>query len=153
ATRHVPRSELAKQVKGGRTRERIELGLLSVVRGTDLGWVGWALLTLGPVTFIISWRLRLLLRMQDIQLSLRDATLLTFAGNFFNFAMPGTTGGDIYKAFHIARRTHKRTEGITVVLVDRIIGLISFLLLAAGAIVVSWRKQMIGEYGKWVGYL
>lgn len=151
--RRVARAELATQTRGGRTRERIELGLVSIVRRADLGWVGAALLAFAPVTFIIAWRLRLLLTMQQIFLSFRDAVLLTFAGNFFNFAMPGTTGGDLYKAYHIARRTAKRTEGVTVVILDRVIGLVSFLLLAAAAIVISWRRQMIGEYGRWVGYL
>jgi hypothetical protein len=74
--------------------------------------------------------LRLLLSMQQISTSLRDATLLTFAGNFSNVAVPGTTGGDLYKAYHIARQTHKTAEGVAIVFLDRAVGLISFLLLA-----------------------
>jgi uncharacterized membrane protein YbhN (UPF0104 family) len=151
--RRIPRSDLATSEQVGDDKYLIELGLKSALRNTDLGWAGWALLVFAPVTFIVAWRLRLLLTTQGILLTIRDAILLTFAGNFFNFAMPGTTGGDLYKAYHIAKRTHKRTEGITVVLLDRVIGLISFLILAAGALAVSWQKQMIGEYGRWVGYL
>ncbi|HUN80593.1 MAG TPA: lysylphosphatidylglycerol synthase transmembrane domain-containing protein [Phycisphaerae bacterium] len=146
----VPFSALAPREKN---RRAIEPGLKSTFSSADHAWALWGLLLYGPVTFLISWRLQCMLATQDISLGYRDATLLTFAGNFFNFAMPGTTGGDIYKAYHIARRTHKRTEGVTIVLLDRAIGLASFLILGAATIMISWKKDMIGEYGRWVGYL
>ena len=146
----VPYSALATREKN---RREIEPGLKSIFRSADHSWSLWGLLLYGPVTFLISWRLQLMLATQDIPLKYRDATLLTFAGNFFNFAMPGTTGGDLYKAYHIAQRTHKRTEGVTIVLLDRAIGLASFLILGAITILISWKKDMIGEYGRWVGYL
>lgn len=146
----VPYRALAPREKG---RRDIEPGLKSTFRSADHTWTLWALLLYGPVTFLISWRLQCMLATQDIALGYRDATLLTFAGNFFNFAMPGTTGGDLYKAYHIARRTHKRTEGVTIVLLDRAIGLASFLILGAVAILISWKKDLIGDYGRWVGYL
>jgi len=154
--RAVPASRLAdvEQLrKLGKNLRPIEQGLGTLARTADWRWAGWGLLVIGPVTFIIAWRLRLLLATQDISISYRDALLLTFAGNFFNFAMPGTTGGDIYKAYHIARKTHKRTEGITIILIDRAIGLVSFLILGAVAIFLSWEKDMIGGYGQVVGWL
>jgi uncharacterized protein (TIRG00374 family) len=153
AERDAARSALARPEQLAPGQRDVELGLRSVLRQTDAGWSLLALLILGPVVFLLSWRLRLLLDTQDITLTYRDALLLTFAGNFFNFALPGTTGGDVYKAYHIARRTHKRTEGVTVVLLDRVIGLISFLLLAGVTIFFSWRHPMIGVYGRWVGYM
>lgn len=156
--REVPRSALAAQddLKKGHP---IEFGLKTVVFKADRAWIAWSLLACGPGTFIIAWRLRLLLTMQNIHLSLRNAILLTFGGNFLNFVAPGITLGDVYKAYHITRLTHKRTEGITVVLLDRVVGLISFLLIAALGIVISWQVQtdgnepMIGQYGRWVGVL
>jgi hypothetical protein len=151
--REVSRGELAAQEQLSRNQRPIEYGLRYVLRSTHWAWAWWSFITMGPATFVIAWRLRLLLSTQQIPLSMRDAILLSFAGNFFNFAMPGTTGGDLYKAYHIAKRTHKRAEGVTIVFLDRVIGLISFLLLAAGAIFVSWGKDLIGVYGEWVGYL
>jgi len=151
--REVRQSDLATQEQLGRDEHPIEYGLRYVLRSTEWSWAGLALLAMSPATFVIAWRLRLLLSAQNIGLSMRDAILLSFAGNFFNFAMPGTTGGDLYKAYHIAKQTHKRAEGVTIVFLDRVIGLISFLLLATAAIFVSWGKDIIGIYGKWVGYL
>jgi len=148
--RNVPRSALAS--KDG--QPYIERGLKSIVRSVDWRWSALALAVFGPSTFIMAWRLRLLLATQQIVITSWDALLLTFAGNFFNFSLPGTTGGDIYKAYHIAKRTHKRAEGVTVVFLDRVIGLISFLLLATGTIItlMLMNKEIIGAYGKWVGY-
>lgn len=151
--REVPRSELATADQLGKGERSIELGLKSIARGADWNWGFWAILALGPTAFIMGWRLQILLATQQIHFSYRDCLLLTFAGNFFNFAMPGTTGGDIYKAYHIAKRTHRRTEGITIVLLDRAVGLISFLILAAATILASWRSSMIGGYGQAVGFL
>lgn len=151
--REISRSTLADPSALAPGQRNIERGLKSIIKSLNLAWASWSLLALGPTTFVIAWRLRCLLATQGIHLTYRDSLLLTFAGNFFNFAMPGTTGGDLYKAYHIAKRTHKRTEGITVVILDRVIGLVSFLLLAAVTIFVSWKKDMIGDYGRWVGYL
>lgn len=132
---------------------RIERGLKAVIRNADWSWTGWALVMMAPVAFILAWRLRLLLATQEIPLSLRDAILLTFAGNFFNFAMPGSTGGDLYKAYHIAKRTTKRVQGVTIVVLDRVVGLISFLLIAAVVLMIAGRTGRIGTYGQVVGYL
>lgn len=151
--RHVPRSALARAEQLGKNQRPIEYGLRYVLHSVDWSWMWWAFVANGPAVFLMAWRLRLLLTTQQIHIPLRDAVWLTFAGNFFNFSMPGTTGGDLYKAYHIAKRTHKRAEGVTIVFLDRVIGLISFLLLAAAAIFASWGKDMIGVYGRWVGYL
>lgn len=153
AERIVPRSALAERTRLDKGQQPIEYGLKSLAGKADRSWLGLAILAIGPTTFFMAWRLKLLLAVQDIAIGLRESILLTFAGNFFNFAMPGTTGGDIYKAYHIARRTHKRTEGVTVVLLDRVIGLISFLILAALAMMLAHRRNMLGTYGQWVGYL
>ena len=154
ARRDVPRSALAAEDQLEKGQRPVEPGLKSIIHQADWTWTGLAVLAMGPSVFIMGWRIRLLLSTQQIPISYRDATLLTFAGNFFNFAVPGTTGGDFYKAYHIAKRTHRRAEGVTVVLLDRVIGLISFLLLAAGTIIVlkMMKKSIIGIYGTAVGY-
>ena len=151
--REVPSAALAKQADLKKDQRPIELGLKTVLRSADWSWATWALLVFAPIPGVMAWRLRNLLETQDIHISYRDALLLTVAGNFFNFAMPGTTGGDIYKAYHIAKRTHKRTEGVTVVILDRVVGLLSFLLIAAGAIFAARGTDIVGEFGRWVGYL
>ncbi len=151
--RTISRDQLATDEQA-KPHRPIEPGLRSIMRTLDWSWAVWAVLALGPTTLVLAWRLRELLKTQKIALSFRDAIWLTFAGNFFNFAVPGTTGGDIYKAYHIAKRTTKRAEGVTIVVLDRVIGLISFLLLATVSLVglTIAGKPLIGEFGRWVGY-
>jgi hypothetical protein len=51
--------------------------------------------------------------------------------HFFNSFLLGSVGGDVLKAYYVARETHhKKTEAIITVVVDRIIGLFSMLILA-----------------------
>ena len=149
----VPRSALARREQLPKDQRPIELGLKTIVRTADWSWARWALLVFAPVTFVIAWRLRFMLATQGIHIGYRDTLLLTFAGNFFNVAMPGTTGGDLYKAYHIAKRTDKRAEGVTIVVLDRVVGLISFLLIAAIAILAARGTDIIGAFGSWVGTL
>jgi uncharacterized membrane protein YbhN (UPF0104 family) len=150
----VERSALATAEQlAGTGRRPMEAGLRSVALGMEARWVIAALLAMAPTTFIMGWRLRYLLRMQEVTISLGEAVWLTFAGNFFNFALPGTTGGDLYKAVHIASHAPRRTEAVTIVLIDRAIGLVSFVLMAAVCILFSWQYGAVGRLGKLVGLM
>lgn len=149
----VPRSALAPDERLAPGRRPIERGLLTLARTADWSWGTWAILAFGPVTFLVAWRLQILLAAQEITVAYRESLLLNFAGNFFNFALPGTTGGDVYKAYHVARKTRKRAEGITIVLLDRAVGLVVFLFMAALVILLFWRTDMVGPFGEWVGVL
>ena len=151
--RPVFSDDLAVQDQLKPSQRPIERGLFFIIRTANWSWTAWAVVTMAPIPFILAWRLRYLLNMQDIAITYRDALLLTYAGNFFNFAMPGTTGGDVYKAYHVAKRTSKRVEAVTIILLDRAIGMVSFLILSAGALFIARRQEMLGDYGKWVSYL
>jgi uncharacterized membrane protein YbhN (UPF0104 family) len=71
------------------------------------------------------------LRVQGLELSFRRAFKITLVAQFFNSFLLGSTGGDLVKAYYTARETHHRkTEGVTTVFVDRLIGLGSMLVFA-----------------------
>lgn len=151
--RTVTSADFATDDQLAKGQRAIQPGLKSIVARADSTWAILALAVFAPVPFIIAWRLRLLLSTQTIALTYRDAMLLTFAGNFFNFTLPGTTGGDIYKAFHIAKKTHKRAEGVTIVFLDRVFGLVSFLIIAAVTVFAARHTRIVGDFGTIVGYL
>lgn len=152
-SRTIAVQDLADQDALKPGQRAVEHGLIRIIRSANWTWTGWAVVVMAPIPLILAWRLRYLLAMQQIAITLRDATLLTYAGNFFNFAMPGTTGGDVYKAYHIAKRTTRRVEAVTIIILDRAIGMISFLLLSVGALFISRKDELLGEYGAWVSYL
>jgi uncharacterized protein (TIRG00374 family) len=133
----------------GRRIPDIELGIPSVVLRLDKQLALLAIALFMPVWFLQSYRLVLMVAIQGVKLSYWKAVQLTFAGNFFNFALPGTTGGDLVKAYYITRFTRLKTEVVTTVFLDRAIGLFSVVLIATTGIVLKWDPVQFG-YLVWV---
>lgn len=80
------------------------------------------------VTFV---RWFLLVRAQDLPFTLRNAFRLGLVGYYFNTFLPGAVGGDLVKAAFIAREQKRRTVAISTVLMDRAIGLLGLIAIAA----------------------
>jgi len=60
---------------------------------------------------------------------------LTFVGMFFNTVLPGSTGGDLARAYVVVREHPERRAGALVsVLMDRLLGLMAMTLLASAAV-------------------
>lgn len=75
----------------------------------------------------------LLVRAQKFDFRVSDSIRLGFVGLLFNYVGPGAAGGDLFKAFILARRQQsRRTVAVATVLLDRILGLLA--LFAVGAI-------------------
>ncbi len=93
---------------------------------------------------VIRWRM--VLAVQGLHLPLRRATGITFVAQFFNSFLLGSTGGDLIKAYYAARETHhKKTEAVTTVFVDRLLGLWSMLLFAALMMLLNLRLLISHE--------
>lgn len=95
----------------------------------------WALvlsvLVQGAVLWVGVVRWRMVLESQGLDLALGRATRISLVAQFFNSFLLGSTGGDLFKAYYAARETHhKKTEAVTTVFVDRLVGLWSMLLFA-----------------------
>lgn len=123
----------------------IELGIPSVVLQANKLWALLAILIFLPPILLQSYRLTVMVGIQGLALSWWNAIKLTFAGNFFNFALPGMTGGDLVKAYYITRYTHQKTEVVTTIFLDRAVGLFGMVLLAAGAIILTWDPDKFGQ--------
>lgn len=88
-----------------------------------------AVLFLGDMS-LMAFRLSVLFRPQSLRLSLASAFQLTMVGQFFSAFLPGGAGGDVMKLYYAARENRgRRTEIVTIVLLDRGIGLFSLVLL------------------------
>lgn len=123
---------------------RLAVGVaLLIVLGTTgvLDWAalsglvdGWgftlaALLLVGTAISLTAWRLCLLLRPRGYALGLGASLRLTLIGTFFNVAMPGSSGGDLVRIYYAAKGNEgRRAEIVTVLLLDRFIGLVALLL-------------------------
>ncbi len=102
-------------------------------------WLAAALaLVLVPLLLcMIRWKL--ILDAQGMRLSWLRTNNIFFIGLFFNAFMIGPTGGDIIKAYLTARETHhKKTEAVTSIFIDRIIGMLMLAVMAALVILLRW---------------
>ncbi len=80
-------------------------------------------------TSTTAWRLCLLLRPRGFDLGLGASVRLTLIGVFFNVAMPGSSGGDLVRIYYAAKGNEgRRAEIVTILLLDRVIGLLALLL-------------------------
>ena len=101
-----------------------------------------SLLAIAAVFFIINvvmlaYRMKIIFLGENLSLTLRESLELTFVGYFFNNFMPTAIGGDIVKAHYAAHTNGKKLESYASVLMDRFIGLYTYLVVAAVALVVD----------------
>lgn len=115
----------------------VQYGIMTVARQLNARYALLALILFGPVPFMASQRLVWMLAVQNVPLRFADAVKLTFVGNFFNYALPGSTGGDLVKAYYITKYTHHKTEAVTTVFLDRVVGLLGLMMLASITFVAS----------------
>lgn len=91
-------------------------------------------LTIVPV-FLLSVRWYLFVRQQGIVVPGKNIFFLTWAGQFFNAVLPGSTGGDFVKIFQLCLIAPERKAGaVASVVADRLTALAALLLLAAMAL-------------------
>jgi uncharacterized protein (TIRG00374 family) len=105
----------------------------------DPAWTLAALAVYGLMLAVSAWRWRLLLRVQTVNVSLGTLTKSFLVATFFNNFLPSNIGGDVVRVADTAPYTGSKTVATTVVLIDRILGLIALLVLAAAASGLAWR--------------
>ena len=98
-------------------------------------WLGIALAVYNVCILLTANRWRMLLISQGLSPTRVACVKMTYIGCFFSCFLPGGTGGDLVKAYYVARDTHKRAEAVTTVLIDRALGLYCMLGLGAVALV------------------
>jgi uncharacterized protein (TIRG00374 family) len=119
---------------------RVQIGVIRMVRGAKAIYL-IAALAIFPITiFITSFRWNELLKAVDIDLSLGLTFVLNMVGLFYNTFMPGSTGGDLLKAYYVQRQTHHGTRAVMSVLVDRAIGLLALIILGGVMAALQWHN-------------
>lgn len=74
---------------------------------------------------------------------------LTYVGLFFNQVVPGSTGGDVARAYVVVRdHPERRARALMTVMVDRIVGLVAMAALATVAVFTN--DHRFGELRLWV---
>jgi uncharacterized membrane protein YbhN (UPF0104 family) len=98
----------------------------------NVWWLGAAFICFMPTIVIVSWRWRMLLRIQGVHLSFWRIFELNMIGQFFSTVGVGTTGGDVFKIFYVTRAVPQQKAAVAfTVILDRVLGLMALLLFGA----------------------
>jgi len=103
----------------------------------------WSFLALALALVILSniitfWRWKQLLDALEVPISIVEVVRIGFLGVALSLVSVGSVGGDVFKAIAAANRCkHRKTEIFTSVLVDRAIGLLGLVMVAAVALSLS----------------
>ena len=119
---------------------RINLSALSLMQAKWQYCLLAFTLTLPPF-WIVSYRLKLILLSQNIDITLKQSLYWTMVGSFFDLTMPSSNGGDVVKAGYLVNYLGKgyKTNAIMAVAFDRVIGLLGLFLLASIVSVLGWQ--------------
>lgn len=91
--------------------------------------------------FFMTLRWLKLMRARGIEVSFVDCFKLEIIGIFFNFALPGGVGGDLVKGFYLVKdQSDKKVDAAISVLMDRIIGLYSMIIMALLALLFHFES-------------
>lgn len=113
--------------------------LWNVLKGTDFLFLGLSVAITPVLIFISSWKWQVILRAQDIHISLFRLFGLYMVGYFFNTVLPTNVGGDVVRAFSLGKTTGKKAESLASVFLERFTGLTALLLMAIIAMFLAIR--------------
>ncbi len=118
---------------------RIDVTVLASLSET-WPWLLAAFLLALPPFVVVSYRFKVILSSQGIDVSFRRALRWTMIGSFFDLAMPSSNGGDFIKAGYVVEHVGAglRTRAVMAIAFDRAIGLLGLFLLAAVVSVIGW---------------
>ena len=103
---------------------------------------GLLLVALDRALMIVRWVM--LVRRSERTVSIRSAVWVFLVGAWVGHLLPSGVGGDVARAYVLARRTTRGAEAIGLVVVDRYLGICSLALLAATGL-VFWSNQAAPE--------
>ncbi|MFA6356801.1 MAG: lysylphosphatidylglycerol synthase transmembrane domain-containing protein [Candidatus Omnitrophota bacterium] len=104
--------------------------ILGAIKGARPDYFLLAVLFNIAAIIIVSLRLKVILAVQGLRLTVMESVYLTFIGNFFNNFLPTSIGGDIVKAYYATKKSDRKVESFSAVFFDRFFGFLSIGLLA-----------------------
>ena len=129
--REIPCSDLRPVDDRAKGPEYLYKGFASSIVGINRLLLGLAIGGFLCQILVTAIRWWILLHIQNIFVGLWEVVRLTFLGQFFNFIVPGTVGGDLVKAYYVSKHTPQKAAVLVSVFVDRLLGFAELTLLAA----------------------
>jgi uncharacterized protein (TIRG00374 family) len=138
--------EMGKDWQGLTRFERFQIALRygppsiwETLRSMENGPLALSFILMGATIFVGVIRWQIVLKVHGLDMPLLRTTQISLIAHFFNSFLLGSVGGDVLKAYYVARETrHKKTEAVVTVLVDRIIGMFSLLVFGCVMLWPNW---------------
>jgi hypothetical protein len=136
--------------------------MLTALQSAGWWWLVFGVLAIGLACVFQTERWRQLLAVQGIALGWWRTFRVYMIGAFFNLFLLGATGGDVVKIYYAMRETASRKSAAFLsVLVDRMMGLLGLVAIAALAIGVRWSeltahpltRGLLGTVGAITGFM
>jgi uncharacterized protein (TIRG00374 family) len=97
----------------------------------NVWWLGAGILVFFFCTIVATARWKILLAVQDINMTWLRTWQLFMIGMFFNLFMLGSTGGDVVKMFLTMREaSNNKAAALLSVFMDRVIGMLALIFLS-----------------------
>jgi uncharacterized membrane protein YbhN (UPF0104 family) len=107
------------------------------VRQASPMWLGVALSLYFLMILVSAWRWGYLLSAQHVRVPLRTLVDSYLVATFFNNFLPSNIGGDVIRIRDTVEGTGSKTVATLIVVIDRAVGLVGLLIVAAVAASVS----------------
>ena len=127
--------------------------LWASARGASMPWILVALAVYFVMVLASTWRWQLLLAAQDVQVARRTLLSSYLAAIFFNNFLPSNIGGDIVRIRDTAAPAGSKTLATTVILVDRAVGMMGLVFVAAIGATVARNVAGHGPVPVWPSWL
>ncbi len=119
-------------------REVDWVGVGKTLENVSLSFIGIYLVLQLAGTFLSAWKWQFIAAKGGFTFSLKDGFFSYLSGAFINNFLPSTIGGDAYRTMWMSE-PGKRFEALTIVLFDRLSGLVAlFLSAAVGLFFLPW---------------
>jgi uncharacterized membrane protein YbhN (UPF0104 family) len=134
---------------------RVDAGALwSHAKQASVPWLILALALYFVHVLASTWRWRVLLDAQGVHVPRRTLLASYLVAIFFNNFLPSNIGGDMIRIGDTARRARSKTLATTVIIVDRGLGLLGLVLIAAlGATALGRANSPIWPVWLWAGFI
>ncbi len=104
--------------------------ILKLLSNIDSLGILLAALTFGISLLLLSWRWYMLTRSYGLKTNRRNLLIYYLIGLFFNNFLPTSIGGDLARAYYLARESGNRSASLGTVFLERVVGLMATLTLA-----------------------
>lgn len=108
--------------------------VLDHLRGARLSFFALALVVFFVGLIFTAFRLQLVMKVLAARISLAESYYVNIIALFFNNVLPSSLGGEVVRGYYLFRKTSGRLESFSAVVVDRLFGLATMVLIGFTAI-------------------